>query len=99
MTRILLQAGRRPEYIEFVELPNAHNLCEDRSAIGGVSGLVKDECAAAIQLFQRCGILDHDAALGGERDSADDRDRNRDQQWTRSSDDQHSKKSSLSAAS
>src|SRR4029079_18464340 len=51
-------------------------------SVGQRPGLVEDDGAASIDALENAGITDDDAALGGERNGADDRHGNADQQRT-----------------
>ena len=62
---------------------------ELRLAVGERARFVEDHRAAVGDLLEDGGVADDDRALGGERDRADDRDGNRDQQRARRGDDHH----------
>ena len=80
------------ENFVFFEARGDDLFVELRLAVGERAGLVEDHRPAVSDLFEDGRVADDDAAAGGERDTADDGDGNRDQQRAGSGDDQHGEK-------
>src|SRR5207237_40219 len=93
MFRVLLNACYESKYFIGIEFRPWHDFCElwlpDRQG----SRLVKYGDRASIDRFEDSGILDDDAAPGGERDGAENGNRNRNKQRARRRDDKDGEKS------
>ena len=89
MLRVELEACRQREHLFLREAGSDELLRQLRFAVGQGSGFVENGGAAFGDLFKDGGILHHDRASRRQRNGADDRDRNGDEQWAGRGDHQH----------
>src|SRR5215469_11385326 len=86
MLGVVLQTGGKSQNPVFRKSGNAENLGKRGFAVSERPGLVENNRATAINLFEDARILDDDAASRGEGDCPDDGNRNSDKQRARRGD-------------
>src|SRR4051812_48705583 len=92
MLGITLQTRRHTKHFLTVETWRGNNLVESRLSVGERPRLIENHSTAAGYLLQHRRILNDDAALRSQRNSADNGDGNSQQQRARRSYDHHGQK-------
>src|SRR5436190_8644254 len=92
MLRVTFEAASQKQEVMGIKSRRRRNRGQLWLSVGQCAGLVEDGGAAAIDLFEEDWVFDDDTPPRSQRNRADNRDGDANQQWARRSDNQDREK-------